>query len=79
MDYNGGKTSVEFHVQTDSACLAVLISKLNDLFPETDNRKETKINFREEELDTSGMVKYRLIELKTDEDLKQCENHITVG
>lgn len=45
------------------------MSKLNELLPDTENRKVRKIEFHEDCIDTDGMVKYNLIELKTDEDV----------
>ena len=47
------------------------MSKLNELLPDGDNRKVRKIEFREDYIETNSRVKYNLIELKTDEDLKE--------
>lgn len=61
---------VEFRLPKDTACLVVLRSTLNDLLSNTGNKKVSKIEFREDQIDIGGRVKYILIELKTDEDLK---------
>lgn len=68
--FNREKPPVEFWVPTNSACLIVLISKLNDLLHDTYNRKVRKVEFYEDWIDTNGRVKYNLIKLKIDEDFK---------
>lgn len=47
-----------------------MTSKLNELLPDTENRKVRKIEFCEDWIDTDGRMKYNLIELKIDEDVK---------
>lgn len=67
--FNGFAPSVEFWLLDVTTSLAALTSKLNELLPNTDNRNVRKIEFHEYWIDTNGMVKYNLIELKTDEDV----------
>lgn len=38
--------------------------------PNTENRKVSKIEFRADWIDTDGSMKYELMKLNTDEDLK---------
>lgn len=47
-----------------------MTSKLNELLSDTENRKVRKIEFREDLIDIDGRIKYNLIELKIDEDVK---------
>lgn len=48
---------MEVRLPGGTTSLAVPASKLNELFPDTENRKVRKIEFREDWIDTEGMVK----------------------
>ena len=68
--FNGCKPAVATKIPDDSGSFANLKETLNDLLPDSDNRRVTKVEFREDWIDTNGWVKYNLIELKKDEYLK---------
>lgn len=69
MYFNGAAPPVEFRLPDGTASLATFTSKLNELFPDTVNKKVIKIEFREYSIDTDGRLKYNFVELKTHEDL----------
>ncbi|XP_058772492.1 uncharacterized protein LOC131646478 [Vicia villosa] len=68
--FNGRNPVVEFKIPDDTTSLARLKEKMNELLTDSDNRRVTKIEFLEDWIDTNGRVKYNLIELKDDEDVK---------
>lgn len=68
--FNDLKTLVDFWLPENTITLVVLISKLDNLLPNTDNRNVVKIEFRAPSIDIEGKVKYNNFDLKTDEDLK---------
>lgn len=68
--FNGASPSVEFRLPDDTTSIAGLTSKLNELLPDTENRKVRKIEFREYQIDADERMRYNLIKLKTDEDVK---------
>ena len=69
--FNRASPPVEFRLPDGTIYLAGLTSKLNELLSDGENRKVRNIEFRENWIDTNGRVKYNLIELKTDEDVKE--------
>lgn len=70
MYFNGASSPVEFRLSDGTTSLAGLASKLNELLADTKNRKVRKFEYREDWIDTDGRVKYNLVELKTNEDVK---------
>ena len=70
MYYNRCNPVVEFKIPDGSESLATLKETLNDLLPDSDDRKVTKVKFRENWIDTNGRMKYNIIELKNDADVK---------
>ena len=68
--YNGRKLAVEFKLPDGYESFIALKETLNGLLPDSENRRVTKIEFREDYIGTDGWVKYNLIELKNDEDVK---------
>ena len=68
--YNRNNPTVEFKLPDGNTSLVTLKETLNALLSDSDNRRVTKIEFQEDWIDTNGRVKYNLIELKTDEDVK---------
>ena len=70
MYYNDNNPLVEFKLLNGFESFATLKETLNNLLSDSDNRRVTKIEFWEDWIDTNGMVKYNLIELKNDEDVK---------
>ncbi|XP_058725458.1 uncharacterized protein LOC131596731 [Vicia villosa] len=70
MYFNGCKPTVQTKISDDTESFATLKETLNNLLPDSDNRRVTKIEFREDWIDTNGRVKYNLIELKNDENVK---------
>src|ERR1051325_6853597 len=68
--YNDRKPVVEFKLSDGSESFSALKETLNGLLPDSENRRETEIEFREDYIGTDGWVKYNLIELKNDEDVK---------
>lgn len=69
MYFNEAAPHVEFQLMEDIISLATLTSKLNEFLSDTNNRKVSKIKFREDQVDSNGNVKCNRIELKTDEDV----------
>ena len=70
MYFNEASSPVEFRLLDDTTSLASLTSKLNELLPDTENKKVRKVEFHEDWIDTDGRVKYKLVKLKTDDDVK---------
>ena len=68
--YNGCNPIVEFKIPDGSESLATLKETLNGMLPDFDNKRVTKVEFQEDWIDTNGRVKYKLIELKNNEDVK---------
>ena len=68
--YNGRKPVVEFKLPDGSESFATLKETLKGLLPNSENKRVTKIEFREDCIGTDGWMKYNLIELKNDEDVK---------
>src|ERR1051325_7141091 len=68
--YNDRKPVVEFKLSDGSESFAALKETLNGLLPDSENRRVTKIEFREDYIGIDGWMKYNLIELKNDEDVK---------
>ncbi|KAI5446283.1 hypothetical protein KIW84_014211 [Lathyrus oleraceus] len=66
--FNGVSPPVEFWLPNDTVSLTF---KLNELLSDIDIRKVRNIEFREDLIDIDGRVKYNLIELKTDGDVKK--------
>lgn len=48
---------VEFRLPNGTISLAALTSKLNELFPDTDNKMVRMVDFREDLVDIDGRVK----------------------
>lgn len=69
--FNKVSHPVEFRLPDGTTSLVGMTSKLNELLGDTKNRKVRKIEFHEGWIDTDGRVKYNLIELKTDEYVKE--------
>lgn len=67
--FNNMKPPIDFRLPKDPTTLVVLRSKLDNLFPNTDNRKVVRIEFRAPSINTQGNMKYNTFKLKTDEDL----------
>lgn len=65
-----GETSCIVWNSEGASCLTVLKDKLNYLLPDIDNMRVVKIWFRINLIDNEGKAAYKLIELKTDKDLK---------
>lgn len=74
--FKGMKTLVDFRLLEGDTCLASFTFKLNKLLSEVDNKKVRKIEFHDDWIDIDGRMKYNLIELKIDEDMKG--KHITI-
>ena len=68
--YNSRKPIVEFKLSDGSESFAALKETLNSLLPDSENRRVTKIEFREDYIGTDGWLKCNLIKLKNDEDVK---------
>ena len=68
--YNDNNPPVDFKLPDGSESFATMKEMLNNLLQDFDNRRVTKVEFREDWIDTNGRVKYNLIELKNDEDVK---------
>ncbi|XP_058772343.1 uncharacterized protein LOC131646265 [Vicia villosa] len=68
--FNGCNPAVQTKIPDDTESFATLNETLNNFLSESDNRRVTKIEFREDWIDTHGRMKYNLIELKNDEDVK---------
>ncbi|XP_058724840.1 uncharacterized protein LOC131596250 [Vicia villosa] len=68
--FNRNNPPTEFKLPDGATSLANLTYKLIELLPTNDNRRVRKIEFREDWFNSYEMVKYNLIELKTDEDVK---------
>ena len=68
--YNGRKPAVEFKLPDGSESFPALKETLNGLLPDSENKRVTKIEFREDYIGTNGWVKYYLIVLKNDEGVK---------
>ncbi|XP_050915338.1 uncharacterized protein LOC127130358 [Lathyrus oleraceus] len=68
--FNGASPPVKFRLPDGTTSLVGLTSKLNELLADTENRKVRKIEFCEDWIDIDGRVKCNLIELKTNEDMK---------
>ena len=67
--YNRSNPAVEFKLPGGNVSIATLKEMLNAFLP-TNNRRVTKFQFREDWIHTNGRVKYNIIELKNDEDVK---------
>lgn len=68
--FNRVKPLVEFRLPKDTTGLVLLRSKLNNMLPDTKNRKVSKNKFLALWIDIDGRVKYDSIELKSDEKFK---------
>lgn len=68
--FNEMKIPVECCLTEGATCLASFTSELDGILPNIDNIKVSKIEFCEDWIDTYGRVKYNLIELQTNEDMK---------
>src|SRR4051812_48066878 len=68
--FNGCNPVVQTKIPNDTESFATLKETLKNLLPDSDNRRVTKIEFQVDWIDTNGKVKYNLIELKNDKDVK---------
>ncbi|XP_058733243.1 uncharacterized protein LOC131604845 [Vicia villosa] len=68
--FNGRNPAVQTKIPDGPESFATLKETLNNLRLDSDNIRVTKIEFREDWIDINGRVKYNLIELKNDEDVK---------
>ena len=70
MSYNDNDPPVEFKLSDGSKSFVTLKETLNNLLPDFDNRRVTKVEFWKDWIDTNRRVKYNIIKLKNDEDVK---------
>ncbi|XP_058727019.1 uncharacterized protein LOC131598432 [Vicia villosa] len=68
--FNGCKLADETKIPYDPESFAILKETLNNLLSDSDNKRVKKVEFWEDWIDTNERVKYNLIELKNDEDVK---------